>query len=115
MHLRVCRNGIDEIANRVNERVLVTNDVSGRPPRAEIRMAAFRAKDGFESGLVGGIITIAILQFVHPLEAETDTAFAAIDLPVIVILVAGRKPRGLDCGISAGRDISSGCKLREES
>src|SRR5262245_22475629 len=95
MHRAVGRDRVDEIKHRVNERMFVADNVTGRPPRAKIWMRALRAQNSLEPRLVPRITTIAVLQFVHSLEAECNGSLGAVDFETIVILVPRRQARRL--------------------
>src|SRR5207249_2851078 len=60
MHFGIGRDGIDEIENSMDERMFVPDNMSWRPPGAEIRMSIMSAKDRLEAGLVGRITAIAV-------------------------------------------------------
>ena len=99
----------------MNERVFVANDVTGRPPRGEVRMRRLGAQDGFETGFVRRIVAIAILQFVHALETEADASFGAVDFPPVVIFMAGSEPSRFERSVSAFSHIFAGSKFCEKS
>src|ERR1051326_1505168 len=98
----------------MNEGMLITDDVAGGPPGVEVRVNGLGGQDGLESGFIGRVAAVAIFEFIHALEIKTDAAFGAVDLPAIVVLVAGRKPRGLEGSIGAFGDVFGELKFGEE-
>src|SRR5207249_2594928 len=114
MHFRVGRNGVDEVIDRVNEGMLVANDVSGRPPGAEIGMRGLRAKNSFEAWFVGRIAAVAIFELIHALETKAERSFTPVDFPTVVVLMPGGQARGLKSPIGPSGHTFAGSKLRQK-
>src|SRR5829696_3708714 len=97
------RTGVDALANplqqvmdRVGERVLVANDVSGRPPVRGVWVHALGDVDGTEPLQAGRVILEIDLQFVHALEVEGDRSFRSVDLEAIEVAPPRRQTRRLE-------------------
>src|SRR6266404_1592205 len=101
MNLRIGRNGVDKVIDGVDEGVFITDDVTGRPPGADVRMRRLRTQNRLEPRLVGRITAVAIFQLVHPLETEGDAPLGPVDFPAIEILVTWRQARGLERAVRA--------------
>src|SRR5882724_12390573 len=114
MNLRIGRNGVDKVIDGVDEGVFVTDDVTGRPPGAEVRVRRLRTQNGLEPRLVGRITAVAIFQLVHPLETEGDAPLGPVDFPAIEILVTWRQARGLERAVRALGHAVAGRELRQE-
>src|SRR5262252_3399146 len=96
MDLRISGDGVHKVIHGVNKSVLVTDDVAGRPPGAEVRMGGVRAQNRLEARLVGWVAAVAVFQLVHPLETESDGPFGSIDFPTVEILMTRRQACGLE-------------------
>src|SRR2546430_10921009 len=105
MDIGIGGHAVYKVRDRVNERVLVTDDVTGRPPGAKVRMSRLRAKNCFEAWLIGRVTAIAVLKLVHPFETKADRSFAAVDFPPIIILMPGRKARGFKGAVRSLSDV----------
>src|SRR5258706_2815751 len=87
-------DALDEIENGMRERVLVADDMAGRPPRAGIGMLSV-GDDHVAEAAVGTLFDVE-LELVHALEIEHQAAFAAVDLEAVVVLAPGGQARSLD-------------------
>src|SRR6185369_11699892 len=101
MHFRIGRHRVDEIIDRMDERMLVTDHMPRRPPRSKIWVRRIGAHDRLEPRLVRRIPPIAIFQLVHPLETKPERPFRTVDFPTVIILVSGRQPRRFKSPVSA--------------
>src|SRR5258706_2001201 len=97
LHGTFVRDGIDEVGNRVYERVLVTDDVARWPPVADVGVyaAALRDQNVAESAPVRRIGIIVILQSVHGFQIKHQRALTAVYLDLDAVLASKREPRGL--------------------
>src|SRR5262245_56113442 len=84
-------DGLEQVVDRVRESVLVADDVTRRPPRADIGVRGVGRQDGSEPA-VRALLFIN-LQFVHPFEVKYDAPFASIDLEAVVVLAARGEAR----------------------
>src|SRR5262249_40414743 len=84
-------DGVEQVVNCVRERVLVADDVTRRPPRADVRMRRVGRQDGSEAA-VRAFLFIN-LQLVHPFEVEDYAPFASVDLEAVVVLAARGEAR----------------------
>src|SRR5262249_17924212 len=84
-------DGLEQVVDRVGERVFVADDVARRPPRAEIWVRGVGRQDGSEAA-VRALLFIN-LQLVHPFEVEDDTPFASVDLEAVVVLATRGEAR----------------------
>ena len=67
--------------------VLVADDVSSRPPAADVRMCGIGDDDPSKSA-IWSFLDIQ-LQFVHAFEIKHQAALAAIDLKPVIVFAPG--------------------------
>ena len=72
------------------------------------------AHDGFETGFIGQVVAVAILQLIHPLEAEADAPLGPIDFPFVVIFVARSESCGFKGPVGALSHVLASRKFCEE-
>ena len=87
-------HGIDKVRQRVNEGMLVADDVSGRPPWLDVRMGGVGGEDRPEATVCS--VFLVEFEFIHPFEIECDAAATAVDLEAVVVLAARREAGRLD-------------------
>src|SRR6266566_1560441 len=104
MDFGVRRHCVHKVRYRMDERVFISDHVSGRPPGGEIGMDRLRAEDGLEPWFIGRITAVAILQLIHTLKAEAQRPLTAIDFPLVIILVPRRQARRFERAISSSRN-----------
>jgi hypothetical protein len=82
----------------MHEGVLVTDDVPGRPPCADVFVGTLRHKNVAETATIGGITFRIELEPVHVLHVPGDRSLAAVDFKGVAVAtprrVAGRLDRG---------------------
>ena len=89
-------DGGEEIVNGVDERVLVTNDVPGGPPGADVRVFRLRHQDGLVGLQSRGFVAVEEFQFVHALHVVGQTPLATVDLEGVAIPAATGESRRLE-------------------
>jgi hypothetical protein len=87
------RVSFQQVINRVDEGVLVTDDVSGGPINARIRLVVFVDVDGTKTLAIRLVFGAEIFQFVHTLEVERNRTLLAVDFKGVEIAAARSKPR----------------------
>src|SRR3954466_11820139 len=77
----------------MGERMLVADDVAGRPPRRDIGVLA--VGDGDDAEAARRSRFLIEFELVHPLEIPHETSLRPVDLEAVVVFPTGRKPRSL--------------------
>src|SRR5687767_4493706 len=87
----------------MREGVLITNDVPGRPPRANVRVLSVRDGDGTEAAPRARLDIQ--LELVQALEIPHDAPLRPIDLEAVVVLSPGREARPFIVADSAAGEL----------
>lgn len=70
---------LDKLIQLVDKGVLIADDVTGRPPRLHVGMAALACLNQAEALKASFVVGGVVLQLVHPLEGEFERALVAVD------------------------------------
>ena len=89
-------DAVEQILDRMNEGVLVAEDVPGRPPGAGVRVSAFGDVDRPEALHPLLVFRQEDVQFVQPLQVEPDRTLFAVDFERVVVAPPRRQPRRLE-------------------
>ncbi len=92
--------GIYEIGNGMHKGVFITDDVTGRPPLADVGMdaAGLGHENIAKAFAVAGIGVVEELEAIHVFEVEAERALGAVDFDFDVVLAAQGEAGGFEVG-----------------
>lgn len=97
---------VEEVDRSVHEGVLVADDVPGRPPLADVVVAALSDEDVAETAAISRVALGVKLEPVHVLHVPGDGTLAAVDLEGVAVATPRRVARRLDRGEGAVREFA---------
>lgn len=96
MEYLILLEGLQEISQSKNERVLIPQNMSGRPEIRDVRMAGAGNQNVVTTLGRDGISSVKHVEAIKVLQIEADSALCAVDFKIVPIAAADCKTSGLE-------------------